>query len=153
MVRVVDRLTERARLAVLVARREAQTDGTAVVSTLHLLAGLIVEEEGLGADYLTHHGVRLEEVRDLARAHSGARFVSGQDGAPGELPLSPAAERSLQRATAEARWLGLEHAATEHLLLGLLHEGDGEAIRLLLDAGLSETAVRDDLVRRARRRR
>jgi ATP-dependent Clp protease ATP-binding subunit ClpA len=148
MVRTMDRLTERGVLAVLFARKEAETGGAPAVSTLHLLVGLICEDEGRAAELLATHGVRLEDVRPLAGGRSGTRFVPGA-GEAHDLPLSPTAQRALERAVEEARWLGLDHAATEHLLLGLLHEADGTAIRLLLDAGVSETAIREDLVRRA----
>ncbi len=151
MVRLMDRLSERGRLAVLLARQEAGNAEAPAVGALHLVAGLIREDEGMAAELLTHHGVRLEDVRELAGAGAGERFVPAS--VEGEIPLSPTVERALERAAEESRWLGLEHASTEHVLLGLLHEGSGAAIRLLLDAGLSEAALHEQVVRRARRRR
>ncbi len=141
----MDPLTERARLAVLLAQQEARSQGSPVVTTLHLLAGLLREDEGIAAELLTNHGVRLERVREVLGAPGPTH--------EGEAPLSATTSRVIERAEQEARWGEREHVATEHLLLGLLHEDDGEAIRLLLDAGVSEIAIRDELAHRFRRRR
>ncbi len=132
-------LNERARLAVLLAQQEARKHGSPVVTTLHLLAGLLREDEGLAAELLTNHGVRLETVRAAAGAPGSERT--------GDAPLSETVSRALERAEQEARWSEREHVSTEHLLLGLLHEADGESIRLLLDAGVSETVIRDEVAR------
>ncbi len=141
-------LTERSRLAVLFATQEARRSGAPEVTALHLVAGLLLEDEGLAAELLTHHGVRLETVRAAAAAADAQRAGA----APAEPPLTPTVQRALERAETEARWLERDHAGTEHVLLGLLHEADGEAIRQLLDAGLQEAEIRDGLVRRLRRR-
>jgi ATP-dependent Clp protease ATP-binding subunit ClpA len=142
-------LTERSRLAVLFATQEARRLGSPVVAPLHMLAGLMLEDEGRAADFLTNHGVRLEALRAAAAATPGAAPAEGA----GDPPLSEVVERAIERAEQEARWLERDHVGTEHVLLGLLHEAHGEAIRLLLDAGLTESEIRDELVRQARRRR
>ncbi|HEX8101892.1 MAG TPA: Clp protease N-terminal domain-containing protein [Solirubrobacteraceae bacterium] len=142
-------LTERARLAVLFAEQEARGMDAPAVGPLHLLCGLMLEDEGRAADLLTNHGVRLEALRAAAAEGAAEPAALGE----GDPPLSPAVERVLERAEQEARWLERDHVGTEHVLLGLLHEGQGEAIRLLLDAGLAESEIRDELVRQARRRR
>ena len=138
-------LNERARLAVLLARQEARRLGAPAVTTLHLLAGLLREDEGLAAELLTNHGVRLEDVRSAAGAPGPER--------EGDVALSPTTTRAIERAELEARWGEREHTSTEHVLLGLLHEADGAAIRLLLDAGITEDGVRREIGRRFRRRR
>ena len=141
-------LSERARLAVLFATQEARRAGAPVVTGLHLLAGLLLEDEGDAADLLANHGVRLEAVRAA---------LAEQESAPptedSEPELSATVERALERAEQEAEWLERDHVGPEHVLLGLLHEAQGEVIRLLLGAGLSETEIREGLVRRLRRRR
>jgi len=140
-------LNERARLAVLFAQREARESAAPQVDSLQLVAGLLHEDEGIAADLLAHHGVRLEAVRAAAR-DDAARWTPDE-----EPPLSPTVVRVLERAELEAKWLERDHAGTAHVLLGLLHEDDGGAIRLLLDAGLSEARVREELVRRTDRGR
>lgn len=141
------RLTERAHLAVLLARQEAAGLGASSVTSAHLVLGLLLEDEGTAARVLESRGLR----PDAVRASIGPAGPSS--GAGEQPPLSPTSERILARAVQEARWLGAEHAATEHVLLGVLHEADGDAIRLLLDAGVAEDALRDDLLRRRRKRR
>ena len=141
-------LSERARLAVLFATQEARRDGAAEVTPLHLVAGLLLEDEGLAAEVLTNRGVRLETVRAAA---AGAGPAVGQE--PADPPLGAEVERIVERACHEARWLERDHAGTAFLLLGLLHEAGGDAIRILLDAGLTEGEIRDGLARRFRRRR
>jgi len=142
-------LSERSRLAVLFATQEARTAGDPSVTGLHLLIGLLLEDEGDAAELLANHGVRLEAVRAASAAQEPA--PAGERGAEPE--LSPTVERALERAEQEAEWLERDHVGPEHVLLGLLHEAHGEVIRLLLAAGLTETEIRDGLVRRLRRRR
>ena len=142
-------LTERSHLAVLFATQEARKLRSPVVGPLHLLAGLMLEDEGRAADLLTNHGVRLDALRAAAAETPGELAPEGA----GDPPLSAVVERALERAEQEARWLERDHVATEHVLLGLLHEAHGEPIRILLDAGLTEAEIRDALVRQARRRR
>ena len=145
-------LTERGRLSLLLARQEAGRTSAPAIGALHLLAGLLREEDGTAAELLTNHGVRLDVVR-AAAAEEGADGDGATPEGDGDPPLTPVARRILDRAFQEARWQELERAGTEHVLLGLLHEADGEAIRILLDAGLSESRLHEELVRRARRRR
>ena len=148
----MDELTERGRLSLLLARQEAGRTNAPAIGALHLLAGLLREEDSTAAELLTNHGVRLDAVR-AAAAETGADGHGETPGTHGDPPLAPVARRILDRAFQEARWQELEHAGTEHVLLAMLHEADGEAIRILLDAGLSESRLHEELVRRARRRR
>jgi len=135
--------TERAHLALLFARAEARGAGAPEVTAGHLLAGLLREDEGLAAELLTNHGVRLQDVRMIEEARGGGVPGADEDGPP----LSPTVQRVTERAGQESRWAGLDHAATEHLLLGLAHEAGGAVIRLLLDAGLNEDRIRAGLLR------
>ena len=139
-------LTERAHLALLFARAEARSAGAPEVSAGHLLAGLLREDEGLAAELLTNRRVRLQDVRLVEEepdpVHPGAP-AADEDGPP----LSDTVRRAVERGEQEGRWAGLDHAGTEHLLLGLAHEAGGAVIRLLLDAGLSEDGIRAGLLR------
>lgn len=134
-------MNERARLAVLFARAEARESGAPEVTAGHLLAGLLREDEGLAAELLTNHGVRLQDVRKLEEP------AGGPAAEPDEPPLSTIVQRVVERAEQEARWAELDRAAPEHLLLGLAHEAGGGVIRLLLDAGLGEEGIRHALLR------
>lgn len=135
--------TERARLAILFARRGARERGAPNVACEHLLYGLAREEEGTAAQILFGHGLTADAVTEALPPR-----LEGDPQSEGmSLTFEPGADRTLERAAHEARWDGREYAATEHLLLGLVHEAQGMVLRLLLDAGLNEDAVRADLVR------
>ena len=148
----MDELTERGRLSLLLARQEAERTSAPAIGALHLLAGLLREEDSTAAELLTNHGVRLDVVRAAAARAGAAGDAATPDGGA-DPPLAPVARRILDRAVQEARWQELDHAGTEHVLLAMLHEADGDAIRILLDAGLSEARLHEELVRRSRRRR
>ena len=137
-------LTERAHLAILFARAEARGAGAPEVTAGHLLAGLLREDEGLAAELLTNHGVRLPDVRMIEESRGGGEVPGADDDGP---PLSATVERAVDRGELEARWAGLDHAGPEHVLLGLAHEAGGAVIRLLLDAGLGEDGIREGLLR------
>jgi ATP-dependent Clp protease ATP-binding subunit ClpC len=141
-------LTENAHLALLLAEREARALGAPNVCTGHVLLGLLLEEESMAARVLREHGITPDGVRAVLPV-SGESAVGDGD----RLPLSDPATRVLRRAEHEARWLGLEHAATEHLLLALLHEDDGDPVRLLLGAGVRAEELHAEVVHRSLRKR
>jgi ATP-dependent Clp protease ATP-binding subunit ClpC len=135
--------TERARLAILFARRAARERGAPNVGGEHLVYGLVREEEGTAAQILVGHGLTADvAVAALPPKLEGDPMSEGMS-----LTFEPSADRALERAAHEARWDGREYAATEHVLLGLVHEAQGLALRLLLDTGINEDAVRADLAR------
>jgi len=145
-------VNERAHLAALFARAEAREAGAPEVTPGHLLAGLLREDEGLAAELLTNHGVRLGDVRVIEESR-GSAPLPADPADPSDHdrpPLSPTVQRAVERAEHEAGWAELDHAATEHLLLGLAHEAGGAVIRLLLDAELGEDAIRAEVARRRR---
>ena len=111
-----------------------------------VLYGLIREEEGTGAELLEAFGVNETDVKALL----GPRLDDPPGSEAGQPALEPAAERAIERAAVEARWESRDYAATEHLLMGVLHESQGAALRLLLDAGVGEDDVRKELARRRR---
>lgn len=136
------RFTSRARRAVLMAHDEAQRMGMQLISTEHLLLGLMRLREGIAAEILESLGVDLERLRSELRRQMEAE-TSGEGSS--DVSFTPEAQRVLQRAYAEARQLGDYHIGTEHILIGLLREGRGAAYRLLRRHGADLPMVRHAL--------
>jgi ATP-dependent Clp protease ATP-binding subunit ClpC len=140
---VFERFTERARQVVVLAQAEARALNHNYIGTEHLLLGLLRKEEGVGAKVLESLGVTLEEVRAQV-----ARIVGhGEEVASGTIPFTPRAKRVLELSLQEALRLGHNHIGTEHLLLGLARENQGVASRILLDFGVDDEKIRDEVVR------
>jgi ATP-dependent Clp protease ATP-binding subunit ClpC len=146
--RMQGQLTARAHLAMRLAAREARALGAPSICTGHVLLGLLLEEESTAARVLSEHGVTPGAVRAVLRRSDASGAAEGD-----RLALSETATRVLRRAEQEAHWLGLEHAATEHLLLALLHEDDGDPVRLLLGAGVQAEELHAEVVHRSLRKR
>jgi ATP-dependent Clp protease ATP-binding subunit ClpA len=141
-----ERFTERARMVVVYAQEEGRTLRHGYIGTEHILLGLVREEEGLAARVLASLGVSLEGVRDQV-----VRIVgSGDAVASGQIPFTPRAKKILELALREAISLGHNYIGTEHLLLGLVREDDGVAVRILLDLGADPERIREELTRMLR---
>ena len=126
-----ERFTERARQVIVLAQGEARLLKHNYIGTEHELLGLIREEQGLAAQALASLGVTLEDVRSHV-----VRIVGlGEEVATGEIPFTPRAKRVLELSLREAISLGHDYIGTEHILLGLVREGDGVANHILLDLG------------------
>jgi len=139
---VFERFTERARQVVVLAQDEARALKHNYIGTEHLLLGLLREEEGLGARTLENLGIVIEPVRAQV-----ARIVGlGDEAATGQIPFTPRAKRVLELALREGLALGHNHIGTEHLLLGLAREGDGVAMRLLVDLGVDAEKIREAVI-------
>ena len=137
-----ERFTERARQVIVLAQAEARALKHNYIGTEHLLLGLLREEEGLAARVLASLGVALEEVRaEVARIVGQGDELEG-----GQVPFTPRAKKILELSLREALDLGHNYIGTEHLLLGLLREGEGVAVRILLDVGAAPGAIRDELL-------
>ncbi len=136
------RFTSRARRAVLMAHDEAQRMGVQLISTEHLLLGLMRLREGVAAEVLESLGLDLERLRSELRRQMEVE-ATGEGSA--DVSFTPEAQRVLQRAYAEARQLGDYHIGTEHILIGLLREGRGAAYRLLRRHGADLPMVRHAL--------
>lgn len=136
------RFTERAVKVLGLAQEEAKRMGHNVVGTEHLLLGLVGEGEGIAAKALTGIGVELEKVREQINSLVGA-------GQPfeGEVGFTPRVKRVLELANDEARRQGVNYVGTEHLLLGLLMEGEGVAARVLLNMGVSPEKIWKQVIR------
>lgn len=134
-----ERFTDRARHAVVVAQEEARALNHAYIGTEHLLLGLIRTQQGLAARALLALDVSLEDVR------SGVEQIVGRGGdvPSGHVPFTPRAKKVLELSLREAVRLGHNYIGTEHLLLGLLREGEGVAAHVLRARGLEMSMVRE----------
>jgi ATP-dependent Clp protease ATP-binding subunit ClpA len=126
---VFERFTERARQVVTLAQEEARTLKHNYIGTEHILLGLLREEEGLASRALTQHGLTAANVRQQVLALVGAS--PDGDEITVQLPFTPRAKKVLEMSLREALSLGHNYIGTEHILLGLLREGDGIACRII----------------------
>ncbi len=132
-----DKFTERARKVLTLAREEAQRLQHNYIGTEHLLLGLIEEGGGVAGRTLSSLGVEL----DAARARVEALIGKGNQVVSGEIGLTPRAKKTIELAVDEARRMYHHYLGTEHLLLGLLREGEGVAVKVLQDMGLDVEKV------------
>ncbi len=137
------RFTERAQRALLLAQEEARRLNYNFVGTEHLLLGLIREGDGIAAKALLSMGVSLEKVRAEVEKVIGR----GSTPAEGDIGLTPRAKKVvLELSAEEARHLGHNYIGTEHILLGLIREGEGVAARVLLNLGADLDRVRAQVI-------
>ncbi|HEV7128293.1 MAG TPA: Clp protease N-terminal domain-containing protein [Ktedonobacterales bacterium] len=138
-----ERFTERARRVLSFAQEEAQRFNHNYIGTEHLLLGLIREQDGLAAKVLSNLGVELEAVRRAVAfiIGRGDRIVLGEVG------LTPRAKKVIELAVDEAHRLDHHYIGTEHLLLGLIREGEGIAAGVLASLGVRLDAVREETLR------
>lgn len=138
-----NRFTERARRVILLAREEAKRLDHDYLGTEHLLLGLIREGEGVGATALRNLGVDLDQVRQEVEKTVGR----GEGGLfLGQIPFTPRAKKVLELAVTEARDLGHSYIGTEHLLLGLIREGEGVAAQVLSSLGVDLEKAREEVL-------
>jgi ATP-dependent Clp protease ATP-binding subunit ClpC len=138
-----ERFTERARQAIVLAQVEARGLKHNYIGTEHLLLGLLREEEGLAARALSSFDLTVWEVRaEVARIVGQGDEVEG-----GQIPFTPRTKKVLELSLREALELGHDYIGTEHLLLGLLQEGEGVAVRILVSLVATPAAIRDELLR------
>ncbi|MFC2011673.1 ATP-dependent Clp protease ATP-binding subunit [Chloroflexota bacterium] len=135
-----ERFSERARRVLTSAQEEAQNLNHSYIGTEHILLGLIREEEGMAAKILNNLGVSLGKVR------SAVEFIigRGEKTSTSEIGLTPRAKRVIELAIDEARHLGHNYIGTEHILLGLLHEGEGVAAGVLDSFGITLEQARTE---------
>ena len=136
--------TERARRVIQLAHREALRLGHDVIGTEHILLGLLAEGDGVAAHVLMSLGIDLDEVRKRVEQLVGKGQPKDK---PIDLPLSPRAKRVLDLAMREARNMGVNYVGTEHILLGLLAEGEGIAAQVLMSMGLDTQKVYQEVIR------
>ena len=136
-----ERFTDRARRVVVLAQEEARMLNHNYIGTEHILLGLIHEGEGVAAKALESLGISLEGVRQQVEEIIG----QGQQAPSGHIPFTPRAKKVLELSLREALQLGHNYIGTEHLLLGLIHEGEGVAAKALESLGISLDAVREQV--------
>jgi ATP-dependent Clp protease ATP-binding subunit ClpC len=136
---VFERFTDRARRAIVLAQVEARLLTHNYIGTEHILLGLLRETEGFAAIALTANGVGLEAVRAAVVELIG----EGGDPPGGHIPFTPRSKKVLELALREALELGHNYIGTEHILLGLLREGEGVAVQVIVMLGASSAAIRE----------
>jgi ATP-dependent Clp protease ATP-binding subunit ClpC len=138
-----ERYTDRARRVVVMAQEDARDLGHNYVGTEHILLGLIHEGDGVAAQALTALGVSLDESRAQVEAIIGRGDLAHVQSGP--IPFTPRTKKVLELAAREARELGDSYIGTEHILLGLMREGDGVGAQVLNSAGIEFSAVRHQI--------
>ena len=139
---VFERFTDRARRVVVLAQEEARMLNHNYIGTEHILLGLIHEGEGVAAKALEGLGVSLEAVRQQVEEIIG----QGQQAPSGHIPFTPRAKKVLELSLREALQLGHNYIGTEHILLGLLREGEGVAAQVLGKLGADLNRVRQQVI-------
>ncbi len=139
-----DRFTERVRKVMYLAREEAGRLHHDYIGTEHLLLGIVREGEGIAATVLSNLGFDLDLIRQAVE-----NMVSGSGGTLtiGEIPFTPRAKRVLELSVEEARLLGHNYVGTEHLLLGLIREGEGVAARVLMELGADKKKIKEETLK------
>jgi ATP-dependent Clp protease ATP-binding subunit ClpC len=137
-----ERFTDRARRVVVLAQEEARALNHNYIGTEHILLGLIHEGEGVAAKALESMGISLEAVR------TEVEDIIGTGGHPpnGYIPFTPRAKKVLELALREALQLGHKYIGTEHILLGLIREGEGVAAQVLVKLGADLSRVRQQVI-------
>jgi ATP-dependent Clp protease ATP-binding subunit ClpC len=138
---VFERFTERARRVLTFAQEEARRLNHSFIGTEHILLGLIREGDGVGAQALQSLGISLQAVRDQVQETIGTAGTV----ASGSPPFTPRAKKVLELALREALQLNHSYIGTEHILLGLVREGEGVAATVLVSLGADLPRVRREV--------
>jgi ATP-dependent Clp protease ATP-binding subunit ClpC len=137
-----ERFTDRARRVVVLAQEEARILDHNYIGTEHILLGLLREGGGVAAKALESLGLHLEAVRQQVEEIIG----KGQHAPSGHIPFTPRAKKVLELSLREALQLGHDYIGTEHILLGLLSEGEGVAAQVLVRLGADLKRVRQQVI-------
>jgi len=133
-----ERFTDRARRVVVMAQEEARLLQHSYIGTEHMLLGLLSEGEGLAARVLRDLEINLEALAEEVKELIGR----GASSPSGHIPFTPEAKKALELSLRESLQLGHDYIGTEHLLLGVLHQGDGAAPEVLVRHGADLNTVR-----------
>jgi ATP-dependent Clp protease ATP-binding subunit ClpA len=142
LVEVFERFTDRANRVVVLAQEEARRLDHNYLGTEHILLGLVREGEGVAARALESLGISLEAVRQQVEQIIG----QGQQAPSEHIPFTPRAKKVLDLASREALQLGHNYIGTEHILLGLIREGEGVAAQVLVKLGADLNRVRQQVI-------
>ena len=138
-----ERFTDRSRRILVLAQEEARRLNHNFIGTEHILLGLLAEGEGVAAKALTSLGISLEAVREKVEETIGPAGEFTPTGSP---PFSPRAKKVLELSLREALQLGHNYIGTEHVLLGLVREGEGVGAQVLINLGADLTRVRQQVI-------
>ncbi|GAA4284682.1 ATP-dependent Clp protease ATP-binding subunit [Brevibacterium daeguense] len=138
-----ERFTDRARRVVVLAQEEAKLLKHNYIGTEHILLGLIHEGEGVAAKALEGMDISLDQVREQVTEIIG----QGQQAPSGHIPFTPRAKKVLELSLREALQLGHTYIGTEHILLGLIREGEGVAAQVLVKLGADLSRVRQEVIK------
>jgi ATP-dependent Clp protease ATP-binding subunit ClpA len=138
-----ERFTDRARRVVVLAQEEARLLDHNYIGTEHILLGLIHEGEGVAAEALNSLGIALDAVRSQVEEIIG----QGSAAPTGHIPFTPRAKKVLELSLRESLQLGHNYIGTEHILLGLVREGEGVAAQVLVKLGADLHSVRAEVIR------
>ncbi|RQD72700.1 MAG: ATP-dependent Clp protease ATP-binding subunit ClpC, partial [Halanaerobium sp. MSAO_Bac5] len=136
------KFTERARKVLSIAEQEALKLKHSYVGTEHILYGLIAEGQGIAARALIDNGIS----RDIVENKIEDMIGKGQNEVKGSIGLTPRSKKVLNLAMDEARKMGHNYIGTEHLLLGLIREGEGVAVRILMDLNSDIKNIKEEVV-------
>jgi ATP-dependent Clp protease ATP-binding subunit ClpC len=139
---VFERFTDRARRVTVLAQEEARQLSHNYIGTEHILLGLLHEGEGVAAQALVAMGIKVEDVRTQVEQIIG----QGQQSPAGHIPFTPRAKKVMELSLREALQLGHNYIGTEHILLGLLREGEGVAAQVLGKLGCELVTVRQKVI-------
>jgi ATP-dependent Clp protease ATP-binding subunit ClpC len=134
-----ERFTDRSRRVLVYAQDQARDLNDAFIGTEHILIGLILEADGVAAKVLSSTGVTYDAVREKVKETR----VAVADASPGSPPFTPRAKKVLELSLREALQLGHSYIGTEHILLGLVREGNNEGAQVLLDLGVELAQLRE----------
>jgi len=139
-----ERFTDRARQVVVLAQEEARKFNHNYIGTEHILIGLIREDGGAAGEGLESLGISVDAVRQQVEEMVG----KGEQEPSGPIPFTPRAKKVLELSLREALQLGHDYIGTEHILLGLIREGDGVAVQVLVRLGADLNQVRQQVLQR-----
>jgi ATP-dependent Clp protease ATP-binding subunit ClpC len=139
---VFERFTDRARRAVVLAQEEARMLNHDYIGTEHVLLGLVRERDGVAGKALASLDISIEPVRRQVEEIIG----QGRAAATGHIPFTPRAKKVLELSLREAQQLGHNYIGTEHILLGLLREGEGVATQVLDNLGAEPNRIRETVI-------
>jgi ATP-dependent Clp protease ATP-binding subunit ClpA len=143
-----EKFTDRARRVIVLAQEEARMLNHNYIGTEHILLGLIHEGQGVAARALESLGISLEDVRQNVVEMIGR----GQEAPSGHIPFTPRAKKVLELSLRESQQIGHEYIGTEHILLGLIREGEGVAAQVLVKLGADLNRVRQQVLQLVRGR-
>src|SRR6056297_3382073 len=144
---MIDRFSSTARKVVLKAQEESNKMGHNLIGTEHLLIGLIAIEEGLASKALKNVGLTYDQINKKVVEVVGVRNESTKKMPPQAIAITPRVKKVFELATAAAQKLNHTHIGTEHLLIGLINEGEGVANKVLRDLGAGQKKIQEELMK------